>query len=96
MVEALPTGTEVHAEMAYGAQRHILSLIGIEQTRLLNGSGPQVKFFCLFECVLIFHFGYLISICKYNQYHNFGSKSVPKTLRVRSLSGGPAAWSIVG
>ena len=62
MVEALPTGTEVHAEMAYGAQRHLLSLIGIEQTRLLNGSGPQLEAPCLFDGVLLFHLDHLIPV----------------------------------
>ena len=61
-MEDFPAGTEVHAEVAHGAQRRILALVGIEQTRLLTGSGPQVKWACLLETALFFHLDHLIPV----------------------------------
>lgn len=45
MPEFLPAVAEVDSHMAYRAQRRILGLVqlGIEKTRLLNGSGPQYR-----------------------------------------------------
>ena len=62
VVEALPAGTKIHAEMAHGAQLRILILSGVEKARLLNGSGPQVKVPRLFDGVLLFHLNHLIPV----------------------------------
>ncbi len=62
VIEALPAGAEVHAEVAHCAQCLVPLIVGIEKARLLKGSGPQVKGGRLLETALFFHLDHLIPV----------------------------------
>ena len=85
VIEALPAGAEVHAEVAHGAQCLVPLIVGIEKARLLNGSGPQVKWAASVGNFFVFSLDHLLLFCEHNQYHNLWRKSTEKGEKIQVI-----------